>query len=49
MENVTLKYIMLIARCESIEYSFFCAASVLTFFVGYDKSLKMTCNRQNNT
>ena len=37
MENVTFKYILSIARCESIEYIFFCAASILTFYVGYDK------------
>ena len=48
MEDVTLKYILSI-RCESMKYIFFCAAIALTFYVGYDKSLKMSCNRQNNT
>ena len=49
MENFTLKYIQWITRYESTEYIFFCVASVLTFFVGYDKSLKIGCNQQNNT
>ena len=37
MENDTRKYVLWITRYEGIEYIFFFAASVLTFFVGYIK------------
>ena len=49
MENVTVKQIQWITRYESIEYIFFCTSSVLTFFMGYIKSLSIGCKWQNNT
>ena len=37
MENDALKYIQWITRRKRIEYIFFCAVSVFTFFVTYIK------------